>query len=421
MAINVPGVVQATHAGNRRGNTSALERESQFDIVLVAVFLFLTCLRMTHLHVLFGPIAQPALLAIEFSVSLFYVFKSATRWNYKIVFVAFAYLAFLVFEVFNFERTTGIDANINSIFQYISILMIVVFYESKLSLRTLQKIILYISIGYLLIHGLLNDQILAAAPADSSLIRPADGIREDRVALATGLATFPLIVGIFSFRRAPFKSVSLIGLSSVSIILGESRAFSAALAIGVLSILLGLIFPKLRSTVNLGMAFIFLLLSIYLILPIIGVDYNPYEPFLGDSSGRARYLQYKDGLDTLGNRYLGGIGIASSTDALQSFVNPVRPFFTSDLGAFGLAYEFGLPFTFLFMALSVAFIVKPVVTPHGGRALALFHAVQLQAFLGFFSAVLLNSTATIFAALTVAGWMRYRSPSRTLESPLNGR
>lgn len=385
------------------------------DKPVLVLLLFVIFLRMSHMHVLFGGLSFQITLAIELAIYLYYAALSAKSFNYGAITIILLYTTFLIVEVLNFSFQSGFPFKINAIFQFISILSVFVFYETKATSDFIQRVIISIAAVYLIIYNLFYDQILAAAPIDSSLYRPADGIREARLNLAHGLATFGLLVGFFSFKQSPFKSLVLIILGLIAVFGAESRAFSAALGIGMLSMAVGSFFPTLRSTINLILASVFLLLCLYFLGPQFGLDYNPYGLFLGDGSGWARYMQFRDGLYVLGNSFFLGVGIPTSTEDLQYFVNPVRPFFASDLGIFGISFLFGLPFTVLYVLLSVRLITRPALNEHQRRLLPLFYTVQLQAFLGFFSAGILNSTTVVFVALTIALWLKNTSTQREVK------
>lgn len=379
------------------------------DKPVLVILLLVIFLRMSHLHVLLGDFGFQVTLAIELAIYLYYATISAKSFNYGAIAIIVLFVGFLLFEALNFTFIAGTSLNPNAIFQYTTILSLFVFYETKASTDFIQRVIIAIVAVYLLFYNLFYDQILAAIPTDSSLYRPASGGREARLNLAQGLATFGVIVGLFSLKRSPIQAAALVGLGIFAIFGAESRAFSAALALGLLSMGFSSLLPSLKHATNWALAIIFLVLSLVLLGPQFGLDYNPYVVFSSDPSGLARYLQYRDGLYTLDNRLLLGVGIPSSTEDLQYFVNPIRPFFPSDLGIFGISFLFGLPFTFAYIFLSVRLITRPAYNERHRRMLPLFYTVQLQAFLGFFSAGILNSTTAVFVALTIACWLKHSS------------
>ena len=379
------------------------------DRSVIAVLIIAIFLRMSHLHELVGEWAFQLLLAVELAIYSYYLVIAVRKFGYASIVIVVAYVSFLILQTFNFSAKAGTPVNVNSIFEYITILSILAFYQTKAPLEFIQKVIIYFAFCYLVIYNVFYDQILAAAPVDGSLFRPASAGREDRVNLSSGVASFALIVGLFSLRKAPLKGIGLALLAAVAIFSAESRASSVAIALGIMSFLGGVTLPRLRPAINWTMALIFVSLTVYLVSPVIGLQYNPYSPLATDASGWARYLQFQDGMDRLTGNIFWGVGIHSSIDDLQRYVVPARPFFTSDLGVFGIAFTFGIFFALLYVILSIVLITKPPRNEKGAIYVPLFYCVQLQAFIGFFSAGILNSTTAVFVALTVTCWLRARS------------
>lgn len=388
------------------------------DRAVVSVYLITVFLRLSNFHVLLGDFGFQLTLGIEILIYAYFALLAARRINYRAALLAAVYMIFLFAQVYNFHLGTGADLNFNAALQYISILSVLVFYETRASFNYIQTLIIGIATFYLLIYVLFYDQLLSIVPRDSSLYRPASAGRGERLNLAHGLATFALLVGLFSLRSSPAKAFMLVLVAGIAIVGAESRAFTGALIVGLLAMGVSSAIPALRSTVNWVLAAIFLCLAVSVVGPLVGFDYNPYSLMAGDSSGNARFLQYADGLQFLqGNIFLGA-GIPTSSEDLQYFVNPARPFFPSDLGIFGIAFVFGLPFAILYSILTVALIVKPAANESGARMFPLFYTVQLQAFLGFFSAGLLNSSTTIFVGLAISAWLKTkRQANPTLHQP----
>lgn len=391
--------------------TVVAANDHNIDKWLLIILLIAVLLRVTAFYALLGHSAFRAAIAFEYSIYLYYIIIAIKRSHLWIAGASVAFLLYLIMETYVFHVISKQPLNINAALSYGSILMALVFYEMSVSMMSFGKILSIFSVSYLFVYDVFWQKILAIAGPDSPLWLPSDGSRGVRMVMASSLAIYVFFLGIFSIRKQPVRSIFMIALASYAILLAQSRFATVALMIGFLSAMVGWLLPSIRKYANFSVASVFIIACCTSLYGLFDASWNPYSIFLSDNSGYARYLEYIYGSKIFDSRFLIGIGIPGSFDALQNYANPVRPLFISDLGVFGIALQFGLIFALLYVAACTAVIAYPSIRP--GRewslSMTIFYSAQVIAFSSFFTSPIFGSAGTILIALTVANWFAQSS------------
>jgi hypothetical protein len=382
------------------------------EVVVISIMIIANVVQTSGLLDIFFPTALQVSLAIQFGTILVYCVVAAIRAHVRVLVLAGLFAALVIASCYNYASITGSGVNLNAALSLLGMLMLVVYYESRLPLGTILLILLVVSTVYVVLYDILAPMIASSSDVRTSLA--SDGIRDRRAFLAALFASYVLCSGLLMLRTRPAIGAGLMLVSGYAIYIAHSRMFQAILLITMAAAVAGALMPRLRRPIGVVLAAVFVGLCVANLWGFFDPGWNPYEIVMDDSSGRARYIQYGDARRVFGDRHLFGIGLAPSIDQLAEYVKPRTPFFPSDLGPAGVYFQFGLLGTALFLILSVACIVA-----HPGRHIRAtplsqaMHYVALNAALGgFFGITILGGSGTPFAMLTIALWLKggYFSP-----------
>lgn len=356
-------------------------------------------------------VVSPAVTQIAFVVQYLmfalYGYVALMRGQWKIVAVALAFVAYLIWQAYHFQTISGQAMNVNAALTFGTLLMAVPLFQTRLPLGTVLRIVLFCAIGYLLLYIALAPLIMSGA-VETRITLTDDGTRGVRALLSGQFAAFVLFAGIVLTRRSAWQGLLLIAIAGYAIFIAQSRVFQAVLAVTGAVAIIGTIFPFTRRPITVVLAIAFLTIAAANLWGYVDPSWNPYQVMAQDASGQARYIEYGDALQAIRSHYLTGIGIPPSQEGLELYVRPRRPFFPSDLGPAGIFFQFGLIGTVLFLVASVGCILSlpsPAIRP-SPLSFALHYTALHAALYGFFAPVLFGGSGTLFAAFTFALWMK---------------
>ena len=398
--------LQQAPQANRRDATVL---NGRVEIVVLTTMLIANVVHVSAIFDVFYDRSTFVALLIQCVTFAVYGYVAVARGHVRVLAFAALLLGYLIAQCFLFSSVAGASVNVSASLSVATLLMVVVFYETKLPLGTILLLMLGVYAGYLFLYDVLGPAVLARrGTLDSRLLLTSDGQRDDRVFLAGQYAVFVLYTGVLWLRTRPWAGVVLVLLSGYAIYLAQSRMFQSMLGMTFLVALAGSVFPRTRRPVTIILALMFLVLAIAVVWGYFDTSFNPYNLVSGDASGRARFVEYGDAVRSLGSRYLTGVGIGPSVEAVQLFVKQRTPFFAADLGTGGVMFEYGLIGTTLFLVASTACILAiPGASVRPTPLSLAFHYTTLQAALvGFFSTAILGGAGTVFASLTFALWLK---------------
>lgn len=393
-------------------------RLGSVELVLIATLIIAFMTHMTGLATVATPLATPTAMVVEYSVVAIYGVLAIMRGHLGLVLAGFTWIVYLIVQCFVWHLVSGFPVNTNAALSYGTMLFFIVFYETRLSVDTVLRLALGSAIVYVAIYAVFWEQILTAAGRDSNIYLPSDGIRPPRLYLAAPFASFTFVYGLISIRYRPLWGLPLLLLSGYVLLIAQTRFATVLLGIAVLAAVFGSVAAELRRTANIGLAIVFLALSGVSLTGFFVPGWNPYTVVASDASGAARSIQYEDGLNITRNHLLTGFGIPDSTENMQFFIRPRRPFYASDLGIAGLAMQYGVPMAMALVALCVAFITIPPLAGSQMSPLlwALFYATQQSAFGAVFANTLIGGSASMFAGIIIALWLRHQPSKRAAKN-----
>lgn len=380
----------------------------QFELSLIVLLILAFMVHMTGLAQAVTPLSVPTAMVIEYGVIAIFGMAALLRGHLLVFFGGLAFVGYLLLQCYVWNQITGFAMNLNAVLSYGTLLICIVFYETRIQVETILRIILGFSIAYLVIYGLFWEVILDIVGRGDKIYLPSDGTRGPRLYLAAPFATFVFMYAITSFRRNPLLSIPLLVMSGYALFIAQTRFAMILLGIAFLAAIVGSIAGELRKAANITLAFLFLTICTFSLAGFLVPNWNPYLAISGDSSGNARAVQYLDGVTALSGHLWTGLGIAGSTLDVQFFLHPNRPFFAGDLGIAGVVVLFGLPVTLLFIMICLNFILRPTrpFGQMGQMAVALFYVTQQAAFGSVFNFDLMGGPATLFGSITLALWLQ---------------
>lgn len=346
--------------------------------------------------------------AFQIAIIVGYAIVALRRGHAVPLVIAVALSVYLVFQTLLFHEISGAPANINSALTIFTLLLFIPFYETRLPLGLLLRIVAIVAVSYVVLYVVLNGTILELVKSQPRLVLESDGERDRRVYLAFPWALFVLFLGMFSLKTRPLLGGALLALAVVAVLMGNNRLSTASAVPVILAAVIGLYAPRSRRVAAWLFALVFVVLSLVIMWGYADQNWNAYAFIARDASGTARFFEFQDAVTAIKGHELFGVGIAPSNDDLQYFIRPTRPFFVTDLGTAGIFFQFGLFGVLIFMAWSVLCIVS---VPHDGvretpAALALHYAALHSGFMGFFAPSLLGSIAVLFGAMVTSLWLK---------------
>lgn len=393
---------------NESNHVAAFSVFRFIDYVLVLTLVFANMVHMTGLLLVASSFSVPAAIAVEYVIIAIYALVALVRGHTISVLCGGSWIVYLLAQCLVWNQITSLPINFNAVLSYGTTLMFLVFRETRVSSSAVLRLTLGLSVGYLAIYALFWQQIVEIAGRESWLYLKSDGVRGVRMYLAAPFVVFVFMYGLSVMRRSLIFGLVAIVVSGYAMILAQSRFAMAILSVGIVAAVVGSIARELRRGANFLLAGVFLLLSGLSLGGFVIPGWNPYLLLGTGGSGEARMIEYQDGIAALKNNLLTGFGIPANYDDLQNYVHPVRPFFVSDLGLAGLGMQFGLIFVFAFVVLCVRLMTVTSVPTRELDPLhrALFYTTQWSAFGALVGVTILGGPGTLFAALTIALWLR---------------
>ena len=365
------------------------------ETVLTFVAVFANVVHISRIFEGFSEETVRIAIGLQLLVTGVFILKAFERDHIKAILLTIGWLFYLFLMCVLFELRSGMPYNFNAALTLATMVLCLVFYENRMSVRDNIKIIFICHLTYCILYlALYNFNIESTSEA----VLSADEIRGERVFLMGAAAAFVLFSGLNLIKyHLPFAFFCII-VSLMAIYYASSRVFSAVLFVFVVKYLIELSLPRLRSFLSWAVSAVFLLLCLTILAGYAINTWNPYNIIAWDGSGLARYYQFEYAQKYFKEMWLLGMGIPASHEDLQNFVNPNRPFYTSDLGIAGNMLTFGVLFGVALMI--VTLLCVAAVPTEAGRRDPLFTAfaqtIQFSAFASFFSVALLGGTGTVF-------------------------
>ncbi|MDI1295642.1 MAG: O-antigen ligase family protein [bacterium] len=326
---------------------------ARLDTALLYVFVVASVFVAGRLFQIVGPSASGigfgavAITVIAAAALRFLKFDIPVMAPFALTFGFFA-LSLYIFAG-NFSR----EVNLNAIGPFIGIMSFVVYYpfivRGKIS--TVTKTILLFSTVYAALYLILNITYLSGlmVPNLGSLVIPdAPGGRADRILAASAVLTVGASMWLVRARShlTPLNIAMLI-LFLVDIYLTGSRYYQAVF---VLLSIIYIITGRARTCGYIAIS-LFVLGASQMIISALFDLKNPFEIFGGDNSATVRAASVSLAVPHIREHWLMGVGFPSS-DLDNVWAMSTKYFFSSDLGALGIMYNYGLVGLLLFGLLS---------------------------------------------------------------------
>lgn len=399
----------AAGGGNILWDISALSLAGKLDLLAVAVLVAGYCLHMSLTMSMFLPAATQIGLVIEYAVLILYVGLAMLRGRWLGAGIIALYFAFLLAQVYHFHLVASAQFRPLVMLSFFGpVALAFVFQVARVPLRLLLGTLLLGCVLYTLYY-IVSEPIVSSYRGFEAAagVLASDGEREQRAYLASQLTAFVLFFGIASIRRRPLVAVPLIAIAIYALYLSQSRFVQVVIVVVSAVAIANMLLPVTRRWTGWALVAVLATLSLWSLYGYIDVTTNPYEAFLADASGRARYLQYIDAQPIAARHLWTGVGLPTSTDELQYFVRPRQPFFYTDLGVAGIAFVFGLPLTILILtAMCGTMVAVPNrLLTEQPLVMALFWTNQSGVFGTFFNFTAIGSGG-LFLGLMLVLWMR---------------
>lgn len=388
--------------------TSGLHLLRKYDGALIVIMLTFDLLQKSAILPAMFENSYLILFGTVYAIIVYFLVVEALRGNIFPSIFAATFVLFLVWQCFSYQAIARQPANVNAIAPYVSFLAFVPLAVQSKSSEFPLKVLFFLTLAYASIYVIFNSYFISMFSAGDQSIILRDNVRDPRLVLANSLNSFLLFFSLCNLRKRPiFAPVGLV-VSLAAVYLAQSRFFSFVILGVILIAVLCYLTPMMRRPISIICALAFTLICTYSISGFFGNGINPYEQIFTDQSGAARFLEYRAAVSHFSdNRLAFGMGIAPSPTLLQQFVKSLAPFFTSDLGASGVFFNFGLFGFCVFVAMSV-FMILAVPKRYNTRSerLGLYYAGLASAIIGFFAAHIMGGSGTMIAALTLATVIR---------------
>lgn len=384
----------------------------KFDGLLISILLICESLQKSYLSEAFLSNGNVLTMGIQTAIILYFCISEIVKGNISPALIFTLFVTYLLIECNIYSNITNQTISYNAIFAYMGLMSFIPFVVSKWPMDKALRFFFYISIAYAIIYTLFNQTLmeLSQNSGNRSLVLSSSE-RADRLYMNNSIVSFGLIFAICNIRKNFILSAISILFFVYAIYLANSRIFTIVTSFAVFCVIISMLMPFIRPVISYCTAFIFLSLCFYSISGFFDLSINPYAQLFTDSSGAARYLEYRAAQAHFseGNILL-GLGIPPSTSELQRYVQSLAPFYPSDLGASGILFSFGIVGLIFFLFLSTVLILS--ITRRDANQsperLGLYFSGFAAAMIGFFAATIISGSGTTICALVFAALLRNR-------------